>query len=151
MDKITRKKYIQSSIESVVNKLQTIKKAMEDANETSQNETKSSMGDKYETTRSMMQIELENLSKQYTDAEKLYKILLGVSVEKQFDKVAFGSIVATNEGVFFVAAAVGKISSDAGNFIAISPVSPIAQVLIGCTIGETVKFNGRNILIEGIY
>lgn len=50
-------------------RIQAIRGSIKDARDASVSDTKSSMGDKYETTREMMSIEIEKLQKQLEDAQ----------------------------------------------------------------------------------
>jgi hypothetical protein len=63
----------------VEEKINTAKAEIESAREAQQNETKSSAGDKYETSREMMTQEIEKHSKSLADAEQQKSILIHLS------------------------------------------------------------------------
>lgn len=79
-------------------KILICRKAIDLAIEARDNDSKSSVGDKYETNRAMMQIELEKNNRQLAQYLKQKKELSDIDINKTFDKVEFGSLVLTNQG-----------------------------------------------------
>ena len=94
----------------------------------SNNETKSSMGDKYETSREMVQQEINNLQIQLKEIIK-QKDFLKTILPKSADKAEKGAIVETEKGIFFISVSLGEINFDNQKIIAISPESPLAQAM----------------------
>lgn len=121
--------------------------AIEAAKEASIDDTKSSAGDKYETTREMMQQEISRNEVQLFEAGKLKHALLQISAEKTAESVQNGSIIFTNNGNFFVSVSVGKLDVNGQIFFAISPVSPIGNSLMGLKQGQSFEFNGKDFKI----
>ena len=97
--------FLQLIREKVLN-LQTI---LGDLRESASNETKSTAGDKHETALAMLQIEQENTRRQLADAMEQLAVLEKLDYGHGGEKVGKGSLVKTDRGMFFVAAAVGKI------------------------------------------
>jgi transcription elongation GreA/GreB family factor len=114
------------------------------------NDTKSSAGDKHEVGRAMVQQELDKLEEQRVKLVALLQELERVPVDRTYDRVAFGSLVKTDEGCYFIAVGLGAIELDGDRLFAISLASPIGQVLKGKTVGDHVAFNGRSLTIEAI-
>ncbi len=112
--------------------------------------TKSSAGDKHETGRALMQTEIDNLEKQMDNFVRLKNTLSQAAQEPSIGSIAFGSLVKTNCGAFFLSISLGKIEFEGGNVIAISPTAPLARHLIGKKCSETVKFLDRKYLINEI-
>ena len=121
-----------------------IDQVQEAANE----ESKSSMGDKYETTRSMMQREKEQAEAQLDENLKLKEALYRIHVNALMDTVAPGAAVRTNMGNFFLAAAVGKFTVEGENWFGISAISPLGQKLKGLGKGDTFELNKRKFVIQ---
>jgi len=113
-------------------------------------DTKSSAGDKHEVGRAMVQQELDKLEEQHAKLIALQQELARVPLERTFDHVAFGSLVTTDQGTYFVAIGLGRIEFDGGNCFAISLVSPIGQALKDRRVGEQVIFNGKSITVRHI-
>jgi len=121
--------------------------AIASAKESRNNDTKSSAGDKYETGRAMMQMEIDNnemqLSKTRIQQEELFKI----DLTRKYDQVSPGSLVITTNENYFISIAMGKISVSENNFYAISLASPIGMLLNHKKAGDKVSFQGKDIVI----
>lgn len=104
-------------------------------------ETKSSAGDKFETGRAMMQIEESKLRGQLAEATGAHDRLAALDIESDRRAVGPGALVATNRGNFFVATGIGKVVLNGRPFFCTSPGSPVAQALLGKSVGEEVIFN----------
>jgi transcription elongation GreA/GreB family factor len=113
-------------------------------------DTKSSAGDKHEVGRAMAQQELDKLEEQRAKLIVLLQELARVPLERTFDSVGFGSLVATDQGTYFVAIGLGRIGSDEGSCSVISLASPIGQALQGKCVGDQVVFNGRVMSVQRI-
>ena len=125
---------------------QAIQFAQASANE----ETKSSAGDKYETGRAMAQLEIEKNSAQLAEAQKLKQILSQIDPSKIADAVQKGSLACTNQGNFYISIPAGQFTIEDEIYFAVSPSSPIAQKLLGLKSGDGFHFNGKNFIIEGL-
>ena len=113
--------------------------AQQSANE----ETKSSAGDKYETGRAMAQLEIEKNSAQLAESLKLKQTLEKIDVDQKADSVRTGSLVKTNYGAFFIAISAGQFTINNEVYFAISPASPIGQKLMGLHVKQRFSFNNR--------
>ena len=120
----------------IVTKIDTTKSAIQLLQEAANEETKSSAGDKYETGRAMAQIEIENLNAQLNEQLKLLRTLEAIKQEKS-DHVTLGSAVVTTLDNYFLAVNVGKVTVDGIVYVTISTSAPLAQKLLGKTIGDT--------------
>jgi len=131
-------------------KISILNNAMTETVESMQNDTKSSAGDKFETGRERMQIELNNLKVQMAQIKQSQNDLSKLKPGIINEKVSFGSLVKTNLGIYFFSIAQGKIKLNNTNYFSISLASPIGQVLKDKKAGATIKFNGKSIVIEDI-
>ena len=120
---------------------------IQEAQDAANNETKSSAGDKHETGRAMAQLETEKLSKQLSEALKLQQNILQINPNTEHKQVTVGSLVTTNNGIFYIAASLGKIEVDENLYFIISPVSPIGKLLIGLKTNGSFSFNGKDYTI----
>lgn len=126
--------------------LHSIKSAKESRNK----DTKSSAGDKYETGRAMIQIEIEKNEVQLSKTMNLQKELSKIDLIKEFNKVEFGSLIQTNHGIYLISIGLGKIVVNNTAYYAISLASPIGQVLRDKIIGDEVQFQGRQYILQDI-
>lgn len=120
--------------------------AQQSANE----ETKSSAGDKYETGRAMAQLEIEKNSQQLAESLRLKRTLEKIEVDQKTNTVVVGSLVRTNRGNFYVAISAGQFTIDKELYFAISPASPIGQKLLGLHVEQWFSFNKMDYLITHI-
>lgn len=115
----------------------------------SSNDTKSSMGDKYETGREMLQQEINNLQVQLNEVLKQQDFLKTILV-KSSDKAEKGAIVKTEKGLFFISVSLGEITFENQKIICISPESPLAKAMNGKQKGEVFSLNNTSQKIEEI-
>ncbi|MDF2456349.1 MAG: 3-oxoacyl-ACP synthase [Cytophagaceae bacterium] len=127
----------------VEERIQMYQKAMKDAQEAANNEEKSSAGDKYETTRAMMQIEKDKNAKQLEETIKLKKALSQINPNTSSETVALGSLILTDKGNFYLSISVGNIKADTIEYIAIAPTSPLGAIFMNKKVSETASFNGQ--------
>jgi len=116
----------------------------------SANDTKSSMGDKYETGREMLQQEINNLQVQLNEILK-QKDALKTILKKPSDKAEKGAAVKTDKGLFFISVSLGEIEIDNQKIICISPESPLAKAMNGRQKNEVFQINSINQKIENIW
>ena len=106
----------------------------------SNNDTKSSMGDKYETGREMLQQEINNLQVQLNEVLKQQAVVKSLS-SKPSSKAEKGALVQTDKGIFYISVSLGNLSSNGAKIFCISPDSPLAKALDQKTVGETISLN----------
>ncbi|SNR52521.1 3-oxoacyl-ACP synthase [Lutibacter flavus] len=109
-------------------------------------ETKSSAGDKHETGRAMIQLEMEKAGQQLSEVNKMQEALSKITIEKESEVVCLGSLIITDKGIFFLAISVGKAIVDAKDYFVVSTNSPIGNQLLGKKTGEIIPFNNAEIL-----
>ncbi len=144
MDKTELIKSIQ---EKLSGKIQNFEKLIAETR-ASNNDTKSSMGDKYETGREMLQQEINNLQVQLNEVLKQQDFLKTsfdkLRMTKKFDKAEKGAIVKTERGLFFISVSLGEINFENQKIICISPESPLAKAMNGKQKGEVFSLNNMN-------
>lgn len=151
-NKVTQLKQelIASCRDHVENRIRSAEEAIQMAQQSANEETKSSSGDKYETGRAMAQLEIEKASGQLAEARKLAQALERIDVEQSSGKVSLGSLVVTNQGNYFLAIPAGKLTVDGITWFALSPSSPLGAALIGRRAGDTVEVNGKKIVLTAV-
>lgn len=117
--------------------------AMEAAQESANEQGKSSMGDKYETSRSMGQLDRNMYAKQYETARQERLVLERISETEVLTRGAVGTLLETTAGKFIIAVSIGKLSIEGETVVAISPSSPVGAVLLGKAAGEPFTFMGK--------
>lgn len=127
--------------------------AMQAAQESANDQSKSSAGDKYETSRSMGQLDRNMHARQFEQARQERTILERIEAlpeKNAYERVAVGTLVKTTAGYFFIAVSAGAILIDKVKVLAVSAASPIGQILMGKQIKESFLFQGKKKVIETI-
>ena len=150
MEKEIKIKLFEACHKMVEQKMNTFQNALTEAQESANNETKSSAGDKHETGRAMAQLETEKLTAQLTEASKLLQVLNQIDITIVNNAVRLGSLVTTNNGNFLIAVSLGKVTINNDDYFVISSASPIGKLLIGLSINSEFTFNGRKYIIEEV-
>ena len=116
----------------------------------SNNETKSSMGDKYETTREMVQQEINNLQVQLNENVRAKNSLKMINTNLH-QVIGLGSLIQTERGFFYIAVSLGEIAFEKKKIFIISPESPLAKVLIGKKKGDEISLNNTKQTIQNLW
>jgi transcription elongation GreA/GreB family factor len=145
--KISIVRHLQDTLEAALLEAKEALAAMQDS---LTSETKSTAGDKYETGRAMVQIELQKLSAQHDKIAGQLQTLAQVDPQRACATVEFGSLVQTAQESYFFAIPAGKITVDGQVHYAISMASPIGSLLQGKVVGQSASFQGRELTITGI-
>ena len=124
--------------------------AIASAKEARDNESKSSAGDKYETGRAMMQVEIEKYENQLQKTLFLKNELSKINLAKKYGKVENGSLVITDNEKYFISIGIGKIMIENENIYAISLASPVGILLKDKQAGDRIQLNGKEIMIRDI-
>jgi transcription elongation GreA/GreB family factor len=132
-------------------RITTAQEAMQAAQASANDETKSSAGDKYETGRAMMQLEMEKNSAQLAEALKLKRLLDQIRVDQQPLAAQPGSLVMTDQGNFFIAISVGQLVVEGTTYIALSAESPLGTRLRGLKTGESFQFSNKTYKIGQVW
>lgn len=127
-----------------------IEAAIADRREAMHNETKSSMGDKYETTREMLQQDINMNTQRLAEAQANLAILNSINPASTNTLITTGSVVETNAAYYFIAVSAGAHTIDGKKYYAVSASSPIGQQLIGKQTGEQFQLNGKAFTIKSV-
>lgn len=114
------------------------------------NETKSSVGDKYETGRVMAQLEIERITRQLAETEELLNRLLELKEVSPQGRVISGSLIHTSQGYFYIAVSLGMVECDGHRVFCLSPEAPLGKELLGKGVGDQAQLNGRSFGILSI-
>ena len=149
MDSLKQQLY-QVCLSFLNDRIKTVEQAMTVTQLDAHEETKSSAGDKYETGRAMIHLELEKFAAQLEEFVKSRQTLEKIDAARIMDTVQPGSIVLTDDQHYFIAVSIGQVQADNKTFFCISPVSPIGQMLLGRRQGDVITFRNKKIKILDI-
>lgn len=142
-----KKELLQLVKAKVDQRLTEAKKAMTAAQNAANEDTKSSAGDKFETSRAMAHNDLNLYSRQWREAKLDWDILEGINPERNFVLAGNGALVKTNIGTFFLSVSMGVLTVDGQRVMAASLASPMGEALQGKQEGNKVEFRGKKIKI----
>lgn len=133
----------------IADKIQNFERLIEETR-ASNNDTKSSMGDKYETGREMLQQEINNLQRQLNECLQQQLLVQKINGEPS-SKVQTGALIKTDKGLFYISASVGEIISENRKIMTVSAESPLVKAMAGLTTGQNFFVNAISQTIEGIW
>lgn len=127
--------------------LASIASAQAAANE----ETKSSVGDKYETARAMNQLEKDMLSRQLAENQRELAAMVAIDCTGEHRVIGPGSMVRCAGASFFILGGLGKVKAGDDVIMVISPNAPLARTFMGKAMGDMIMFNGKEIEVLDVY
>lgn len=145
---IDKLKIYDACLLNIEKRIQSIQEALDAAIAAGNEETKSSVGDKYETGRAMMQMEQNKHQAQLDKAMVLKNELLQINLNKKYGIVEKGALVATDAGYYFIATSIGKIIIEENTVYAISLDAPLAKAFIGKKENDVAFFQDKKYTIK---
>jgi len=136
--------------EKVTARIQSLQQLIHETQVASNQETKSSAGDKYETTRAMLQIEKDKSTLQLAYAFEEKKVLDQININQIFNQIKAGALITTTNGTYFLANSLGKQELNGDNIYVISSRSPIGKQLLGKKKGDQFDWKGNRIKILNV-
>jgi len=134
----------------IQNRIENIEYSLQQARQASNDDTKSSAGDKYETTREMMQQEMDRNNKLLYEAGQQKIALQQVENVDAAKMVKNGSLVLTPKGNFYISISAGELNVNGQKFFAVSQAAPIGKLFMGAKVGDELSFNGNKYLVQEI-
>lgn len=95
---------------------------------------------KYDSIREEIQEEIYHLDKQMVSLKTMQKQMKKV-LNSASDIVKLGSLVITNKARFYISVSLGEFFFENDRFYAISPESPMAQIMTGKKVGDDFTLN----------
>jgi len=139
----TCEEYLQKRLNAIENRLNDIRESLAA-------ETKSSVGDKYETGRAMLHLEKDKQMTQLATLLASKQILSGVDPHSNLLLVEQGALVDTNQGSFYIAISAGKLIVDKQAYFSITLASPIGKLLFQKKAGDSFEFRGKNYVVKEV-
>ena len=148
---MTFKQKIKSHYQNLLSeKINELRFMISDLAQDAQNDAKGSAGDKHETALSMMHLEQEKFNQKLAEIIGQKNGIDKIDADAIHAKVALGSLVQTNEMLFYISTALPKITIDNKTIIAVSPESPLGSQLLGKSVGDEITINNNRFHIKTI-
>ncbi len=135
---------------SIAESASAAKKAMDEAQESANAESKSSMGDKYETGRAMAQRDRDMYAGRYHQIVQDLGLLERLEKTAASGQVQPGSLVGTSFGKILIAVSLGVVEAGGETVLAVSVQSPLGRSLLGKAAGDGFVFQGKEHKVEWI-
>jgi len=130
----------------VFNNMKMIQNQIKSYQSSLTSETKSSAGDKHETGRAMLQLEIEKAGQQLKSVTTMQEVLSKINLTKKSQKAGLGSLVITDKATYFLAISLGAITINQKIYTVVSLQSPLGKGLFGKSLGDEMNFNKSKIL-----
>jgi hypothetical protein len=128
-----------------------LEEAVKDAQDSANNEDKSSAGDKHETARTLSQNARDLNASVLAEALRERDMLLGVKDAECAAFVKNGAIVLTSSFNTFICVNLGKVDFEGLLIMSISPSAPIAQQMLKLKKGDKFNFNNRETVLLDVF
>jgi hypothetical protein len=145
-----KQKLLEACFHFVENKHKTISNSIASNKNDLFSETKSSAGDKHETGRAMLQLEMEKAGQQLAAVQQMQQTLAKMNILTPSTNIALGSVIKTSSAYYFLSISAGKLKDKQTVYFAISPSSPIGKLLVGKKAEDTFVWRGKEITIESV-
>ena len=136
-----KSKVYETGLQAIKNRMNSIEATLLDLRSALSNDSKNTAGDKHETSRAMVHLEQEQLSKQLYELNMQLSQFSSISSHVQSGIIDLGSLIGTSTGFYYLSIGLGKLRIDELDVIFISAQSPIGMQLKGRAAGERVEFN----------
>ena len=132
-------------------KLSHLNNHSKDLNDALSSETKSTAGDKHDTSRAMVHLEQEKVQHQFSSLQHQRYQLLSYLNSIPSDEVVAGSLIQTEHNTFLVGIGLGKQHLNGSIIYCIGAETPLAHQLLRKKVSDEFFFNGGMERIVGIW
>ena len=132
----------------ILQRIAIAQQSMNNAQAAANEEEKSSAGDKYETARAMSHLQKDMHARQLLAHQQELNALRTIDTGAIYQVPAPGAFIQCTAAVFFIAAGLGKQVVNGEEIIFLSPLSPLAQQLMGKKVGEEIDFKGKTQIVR---
>jgi hypothetical protein len=139
------------ALDTIGQRITASREAIDQAQQAANQEEKSSAGDKYETGRAMGHLQKDMHARQLAESMKELAALHSVQTDVLYSAAGAGAFVQAEGIAFFIAAGLGRQQHEGQAILFLSPQAPLAKVLQNKKQGDTIPFQGANVLILEIF
>jgi len=145
-----KEKIIRFAIDILDSRIALSQKELDELKESMAAETKSSAGDKFETSREMMNQQKDKLLHHISELSKQKIILNSINVEDKKEQISLGAYAETSQGNFMISCSLGKVDVEGHIVMFISIASPLFQEMKNKVVDESFEFRNRKYEIRKI-
>jgi len=137
--------------ELIQHRINAAQQAIANVRESTNQEAKSTVGDKYETARAMGQLEQDMYARQLAENLKEFSTLQSIDANNICKEAGAGAFVQCETISFFIAAGLGKKIVENKAILFLSPNAPLAKILLHKKNGDSFVFNTMTLVIEDLF
>ena len=141
----------QFALDLIGQRIAVAREAIDQAQQSANQEEKSSAGDKYETSRAMSHLQKDMHSRQLAENRKELADLHAVNVDALYTSAVPGAFIDCGGIHFFIAAGLGKHVIEGRTVYFLSPNAPLAQQLQQKRTGDSFLFSKNSTVITDLY
>ena len=145
-----KRQLLEACVQMQQNRVDSARKAMEEAQQAANQEERRTAGDKYDTSRDMSQNVRDMNAKQMQEAQKELALLGQVNPTVTAAEARLGSVVRTTGGNYFIAISGGPFTVAGETFFAVSTVAPLGREMLNKKAGDAFQFRGKPFRIEQV-
>ncbi|WP_312922498.1 hypothetical protein [Empedobacter brevis] len=134
--------FIENQIKDKINYLNHLIEDLRASN----SDTKSSMGDKYETSREMMQQEITRIQNQLNEVLVQQEFFSKIKIIEN-KTIGLGSYIETSMGNFCIACSFGEIMFENKKIFILSSQTPLAKKIMSKTENDSFEMNKKTFQI----
>jgi hypothetical protein len=134
----------------LLEKISALEVALQEISNALFNESKSSAGDKHETSRAMLHLEEEKNRQMLSVLLKERSTLQAINANQVHNTITIGSLLSASDKYIFIGIGLGVREINGAQVILISSHSPIAKQLTGKKIGEVFTLANETLIIDNV-
>jgi transcription elongation GreA/GreB family factor len=150
MNKPEKQRIVEMVRQRIADKLEALTAQGKLLQQSVANESKSSAGDKHETSRAMINLEQEKLGQQVQELLRMQERFEKTDFNSPSSVVKMGSLITTNNGKFLLSIGLGKVAIQNEKVLLLSSQSPLGEALLGKTAGDKIQLNSHQFIIEEV-
>lgn len=141
----------QACVDVLTLRMNVISQAMDQAQDSANNQEKSSAGDKHETARAIGQAERDMNARQLLQVRTDLKFLESIYVDQIFKSIAPGAMFQLDEQLFFVALGLGAVKVNDKTVMVISHLSPLFINIKSKQKNDVVLFQNKETVVRTVF
>ena len=129
---LTKSEVIAELDRQLLRKLSYLNTSLKQAIDSRNSDTKSSAGDKFETSREMVQIEIQKIETEISKTQQFFTDLASKASQ----------LIITDKGAFLISIPFGKVMVNTTEVFCISNSAPITKQLVNTEISANFEYRG---------
>lgn len=143
-----KKTVFEQCVHIVEGKIEKLQKQSLQIQESLVGETKSSVGDKYETARAMLHLDKEKIALQLSELSKQLQSVLVLQDKRRTNTIEASSLFKVSSQWYLLATSLGKVQVAGVTVFVVSTASPFGREIVGKSEGDTFVFGKIDGVIE---